>query len=66
MSEEFDRGSSRSESARRTDDPVEARSHGARWIGLTLAPLLAAAVWLAMPAESRSADGEALLTSARI
>lgn len=63
MSEEFDRGSSRSESARRTDDPVEARSHGARWIGLTLAPLLAAAVWLAMPAESRSADGEALMTS---
>ncbi len=63
MSSEIETGSSLSDSACRADDSVEARSHGARWLGLALAPILAAAVWIALPEEFRSAEGELIMAS---
>ncbi len=43
------------------DEPTEARSHLARWIGLGLAPILALMVWVLLPAEVRGAGGEVVM-----
>jgi len=47
--------------SRRADEPIESRSHLARWVGLTLAPLLALMVWWGMPGEMRDPSGEILM-----
>lgn len=43
------------------DEPVESRSHAARWIGLGLAPLLALLVWVLMPREVLDAAGATIM-----
>ncbi|MCC6907751.1 MAG: DASS family sodium-coupled anion symporter [Phycisphaerales bacterium] len=47
----------------RADEPTEARSHLARWIGLGLAPALGLVVWALVPAEVRGAGGEVIMGS---
>lgn len=43
------------------DDPIESRSHRARWIGLILAPILALVVWWLMPGAVSGSAGEVIM-----
>lgn len=45
----------------RADEPIESRSHLARWIGLLLAPLLALVVWRLMPGEVLDEAGAVIM-----